>query len=99
LIDGFEKEAENLLADKAYDTDAIVDHLRSNEMEVVIPPKSNRKEQRDYDRSVYRERYLIERAFLRLKEWRGVATRYAKNAASFLVAVQIRCIYLWLSIS
>ncbi|MDR0352761.1 MAG: IS5/IS1182 family transposase, partial [Opitutaceae bacterium] len=31
--------------------------------------------------------------------WRGIATRYVKNASSFLAAIQIRCLYLWLKIS
>ncbi|MCL2504381.1 MAG: IS5/IS1182 family transposase, partial [Coriobacteriia bacterium] len=35
---------------------------------------------------------------MRMKEWRGIATRYAKRSASFLAAIQIRCIALWLSI-
>ncbi|MDR2093843.1 MAG: IS5/IS1182 family transposase, partial [Azoarcus sp.] len=39
--------------------------------------------------------YVIENAFLHLKRWRGIATRYAKNVASFVAAVQIRCIALW----
>ncbi|MDR0816617.1 MAG: IS5/IS1182 family transposase, partial [Desulfovibrio sp.] len=34
-----------------------------------------------------------------LKQWRGIGTRYAKNTASFLAAIQIRCIFLWASIS
>ncbi|MDR0631766.1 MAG: IS5/IS1182 family transposase, partial [Holosporaceae bacterium] len=34
-----------------------------------------------------------------LKDWRGIATRYAKNVKSFIAAVQIRCIMLWLKIS
>ncbi|MDH5640355.1 MAG: IS5/IS1182 family transposase, partial [Nitrospira sp.] len=38
-------------------------------------------------------------ACLQLKRWRGIATRYAKHAASFLAAVQIRCIALWAAIS
>ena len=63
--------------------------------EVVIPPKRNRKEQRQYDRYLYRLRHLVENAFLILKRWRGIATRYAKNTASFLAAVQIRCIAIW----
>lgn len=64
-------------------------------MSVVIPPKRNRKEQRKYDESLYKLRHLVENAFLHLKRWRGIATRYAKNTASFLAAVQIRCIALW----
>lgn len=68
-------------------------------MEVVIPPKKNRVEQRVYDKAIYRLRHLVENAFLHLKRWRGIATRYAKNMASFLAAVQIRCIALWAAIS
>lgn len=61
-------------------------------MAVVIPSKRNRKEQRNYDSYLYRLRHLVENAFLHLKRWRGIATRYAKNPSSFLAAVQIRCI-------
>ena len=64
----------------------------------MIPPKKNRKEQREYDKEVYRVRHLVENAFLHLKGWRGIATRYAKNVSSFASAVHIRCISLWLSI-
>ncbi|MDR0249755.1 MAG: IS5/IS1182 family transposase, partial [Burkholderiales bacterium] len=64
----------------------------------VIPPKKNRKEQREYDRYLYRLRHLVENAFLHLKAWRGIATRYAKNTASFLAAVHIRCIVIWAKI-
>ena len=97
LIDGF--TAENLLADKGYDTDAIIEQAKSQGMAPVIPSKKNRKVQRDYDRELYKARHLVENAFLHLKRWRGVATRYAKNTASFLAAIQIRCIFLWASVS
>lgn len=68
-------------------------------MEVVIPPRKNRKNQREYDKEIYRTRHLVENAFLYLKRWRGIATRFAKNTASFLAAVQIRCIAIWANIS
>jgi transposase len=68
-------------------------------MQVVIPLKKNRKEQRKYDQHLYKLRHLVENAFLMLKRWRGIATRYAKNTASFLAAVQIRCIAIWASVS
>lgn len=68
-------------------------------MSVVIPPTKNRKEQRDYDKGLYKYRHLIENAFMHLKRWPGIATRYAKNTSSFLAAVQIRCIALWAEIS
>jgi transposase len=91
--------AEFLLADKGYDTDAILEQAYEQKMEPVIPPKSNRKIQREYDKELYRLRHLVENAFLHLKRWRGIATRYAKNSASFLAAVHIRCLVLWLNIS
>ena len=87
-----------MLADKGYDTDALVELAKSAGMQVVIPPKKNRVAQRDYDKHLYRFRHLVENAFLKLIQWRGIATRYAKNTASFLAAVRIRCIALWLNI-
>jgi transposase len=97
LIEGI--SAENLLADKAYDTDEIIQKVETLGAKVVIPPKRNRKIQREYDKDIYKLRHLVENAFLHLKRWRGIATRYAKNSASFLAAVQIRCIALWAAIS
>jgi transposase len=86
------------LADKAYDTDAILGLAEIQGITPVIPPKSNRKLQREYDKELYKLRHLVENAFLKLKQWRGIATRYAKHSASFLAAVQIRCIALWLTL-
>lgn len=97
LIDGI--SADFLLADKGYDTNAIVAKALRQSIQPVIPPKRDRKMQRPYDKALYRLRHLVENAFLHLKRWRGIATRYAKNAASFLAAVHIRCLVLWLNIS
>ena len=98
LIEGI--KAEHLLADKAYDTNEIVAGASARGMNPVIPPKSNRKEKRDYDRALYKLRHLVENGFLEsstlcsgfcapappggIKQWRGVATRYAKNSLSYL---------------
>jgi transposase len=97
LIEGF--DAQYLLADKGYDSNEIVENARSKGIKAVIPPKRNRKQAREFDKDLYRHRHLVENAFLHLKRWRGVATRYAKNSASFLAAVHIRCIAIWLNIS
>jgi len=91
--------AEFLIADKGYDSQAVLDLARERGMEPVIPPRKNRRELRKYDKYLYKMRHLVENAFLRLKEWRGIATRYAKNAKSFLAIVQIRCLAWWLRIS
>jgi transposase len=97
LIEGI--DANFLLADKGYDTDTILQQAKSQSIDAVIPPKRNRKIQRHYDKDLYRLRHLVENAFLHLKRWRGIATRYAKNTTSFLAAVHIRCLVLWLNIS
>ena len=97
MIEGI--SATSLLADRGYDTNAILARCQEQGMEAVIPPKRNRKEKRAYDEHLYKLRHLVENAFLHLKRWRGVATRYAKNEASFLAAAQIRCLALWANIS
>ena len=91
--------AEHLLADKGYDSIAIVAQAENQGMQAVIPPRKNRNNDREYDKDLYKLRHLVENAFLHLKRWRGIATRYAKNTASFLAAVQIRCIAIWAEIS
>jgi len=96
LIEGL--EADYLLADKGYDSYAIVAQAEAQGMNVVIPPRRNRCHPRTYDRELYRLRHLVENAFLHLKRWRGIATRYAKNTASFVAAVHIRCLALWAKI-
>ena len=63
---------------------------------VVIPPKSNRKVQREYDRDLYKERNLIERMFGKLKQFRRIATRYDKTKTAFMAFIHIASILLWL---
>ena len=85
-----------LMADKAYDTNALLEQLDERDIEPVIPPKSHRKHQRDYDKEIYKLRHLIENTVLKLKQWRSIATRYAKTTASFLAECQIAAIMLWI---
>jgi transposase len=96
LIEGL--DAQYLLDDRGSDSNEIIQKAINSGMEAVIPPKRNRKERRAYDKHLYKVRHLIENAFLHLKQWRGIATRYAKTTASFIAAVQIRCIALWLKV-
>ena len=96
LIDGI--VAECLFGDRGYDTNEIVNYALKQGMQVVIPPKKNRVEQRDYDKYIYKLRHLVENTFLKLKHWRGIATRYAKNTTSFQGAVTLSSIVLWLRV-
>lgn len=96
LID--EIEADILLADKGYDADKrVIDRLDAAEIEPVIPPKSNRKEPRDYDRELYKARHLIENFFEKLKHYRAIATRYDKTATAFLGEIHLAASIIWLN--
>jgi len=90
---------EMLLADRGYDTNEIINYCKVNNIEAVIPPKKNRVLQREYDTYIYKIRHLVENAFLKLKQWRGVATRYAKTTSAFIGAVTVRCLFLWLKVA
>ena len=78
-----------LLGDKAYDADAFIGMLDQRAITPVIPPRANRKENRDCDFALYCERNLIERFFNKIKHYRAIATRYDKLAQNFLAAVQL----------
>lgn len=90
--------AEALLADRGYDTNKIIAYALHSGMKVVIPSKRNRKKRRLYDEYLYRIRHLVENAFLILKRWRGIATRYAKTTDGFVGAVLVSCIAVWASV-
>ena len=96
MIEGISAEA--LLADRGYDTNDIISYALSQDMEIVIPLTRNRKEQREYDKYLYKLRHLGENCFLPLKRWRGIATRYAKTTDAFIAAVQVRCIAIWAAV-
>ncbi len=97
LIEGM--DAEHLLADKACDTNAILSCCEEHEVIPAVPPKRSRKRPGAHDADLCRHRHLVENAFPWLKRWRGIATRCARNAASFLAAVQVRCLALQAGIS
>ncbi len=89
-------KATHLLADKGYDADYVIEASQAMGAVAVIPPKSNRKIQRDYDRDLYKERNLIERMFNKLKQFRRIATRYDKRASSFLSFIHLAATLIWL---
>jgi transposase len=92
LIDGLDMGF--LLADKGYDSDYIVDCVGRDK--AVIPPRSMRKNPRVYDKSLYKERSLIERLFNKLKGWRRIATRYDKSISAYLAFIHLASIIIWL---
>ena len=95
MLDQVEPEA--FLADKRYDSDALVETLEARGITPVIPPKANRKQPRATDFVLYRERNLIERFFCKIKQYRAIATRYDKLANTFLAAVTLVRVLIWLN--
>ena len=87
---------ENAVCDKAYDSDEFVAEVESRGATAVIPPKANRKEKREYDAEVYKERNKVERCINTLKQCRRVATRYEKTARNFLGMVLLTATMIWL---
>jgi transposase len=87
-----------LLADKAYAAKArLLDRLERRQVEAVILPKSNRKQPWEFDRDKYSWRHLIENFFAKLKQYRGIATRYDKRACAFLGVIHWVAAVVWLN--
>lgn len=87
----------NFIGDKGYDANAVIEAAEAKGMNVIIPPKSNRKDPRKIDFHLYKERHLVECFFNRLKQFRRVATRYEKTARNFLGFVLVASIKVWLA--
>jgi len=91
-------EAQTVIADKGYDADArVILPLERLGVTVVIPPKRNRKVQREYGKELYKARHLIENFFCKLKQFRAIATRYDKLSRNFLAAVYLAASAIWLN--
>jgi transposase len=90
-------QGQNFICDKGVDSNAVVAAAEAKGMNVVIPPKSNRKSPRQTDFHLYKERHLVENFFCRLKHFRRVATRYEKTAQNFLSFVVLAAIRIWMA--
>jgi transposase len=84
LLENFEKgTVGHVVADAAYDSDAIRERARQLRAKACIRPNPTRKVRKRYDQERYRHRNVIERFFGRIKRFRRVATRYEKKAINF----------------
>ncbi len=63
----------------------------------MIPPKSNRKKPREYDKHLYKERNLVERFLNKVKNCQRVATRYEKTARNYMAFWQLASIMVLLA--
>ena len=98
LLPKLSPETGRLIADKAYDADQrVLDPLQKAGIEAIIPPKSCRKELRDYDKEMYKNRHLIENFLGKLKQYRAIATRYDKLGKVFLGSIYLAASVIWLN--
>jgi transposase len=94
MLDGVKGGA--VIADKAYDSNAIRATVKAARMKVVIPSNRSRKRIIRHDKTLYRERNRIERCFNKLKHFRRLATRYDRRACHFLAFLCLAATMLWM---
>ena len=93
-----DRQADTLIADKAFDADKrVIEPRAASGKTAVIPPRSNRRSPRPFDRDLYKARHLIENFFAQLKQFRAIATRYDKTACNFLAAIHLAASAIWLN--
>lgn len=85
-----------VFGDKAYDAESILATISEMEAQAVIPPKRNRKEQREYDKELYKERHLVECFFNKLKQYRRCFSRFDKLARNYLSFLHFASALIWL---
>lgn len=86
-----------VIGDKAYDADVLLTRIKAIGARAVIPPRSNRLQQRRYSKKSYRRRNRIERWFCRLKHFRRIATRYDKLAERFVSFICLAAALCWIA--
>lgn len=101
------KKPDMLIADKAYAHDSTRQELRRRGIAHTIPQRADQVTRRAakgshggrrpvFDGEVYRQRNVVERCFNRLKQWRALATRYAKRAALYRSSLLLIAALIWL---
>ena len=85
-----------LLADRAYDSDALRQNLFEQGAFANIKPLTRRHARPAFSPFLYRYRNLVERFFNKLKHFRAIATRYEKHAANYLALVKLAAARIWM---
>jgi transposase len=92
------RQTEAVIADKGYDTENILAHVKGMNAEAVIPSRRCRKKQRSHNEQLYKQRNRIERCSSRLKQFRRLATRYEKSKICFQALAALACSWLLLQL-
>jgi transposase len=95
MIDTVER-GDVLLADRAYDSNALRQTLAARGARANVKPMPNRVTALRFNRRLYRKRNLVERFFNKIKHYRAVATRYDKRDDNFLAGIKLASIRIWL---
>ena len=85
-----------VVADRGYDSMALVNFVRDRGGEAHIPTQSRVRIQRSVPPSLYRQRNLVERFFCKLKQFRRIATRFEKHADNFMAALALASARIWM---
>ena len=94
LVNGL--PAEVVMADTAYDSDALRAAIAEKGAIAVIPNNPSRAIKHPLDKHLYAQRHLIECCFSKLKQFRRVATRYEKTARNYRAILTLAATVLWL---
>ncbi len=92
------RAAEAVLADRGYDTNAILALIEATGAEAVIPSCRHRRVQREHNRTLYAQRNRIERCFSKLKQLRRFSTRYCKTTEAFRAFTALACAWIRLQL-
>ena len=96
LVQAWLAEADYCLADRAYDTDDLLELLSEYEVIPVIPSHGRRASKRAYDTHIYQDRHLIECFIGKIKQYRRIFTRYDKLATSYASFLYFAFTLIWL---
>ena len=89
-------ECDYVIADRAYDSSDFVQLIVDSGAIAVVPSRKNRKEQRDYDEHLYKERHLVECFIGKIKHYRRIFSRFEKLASHFLGFLSFVGALIWL---
>jgi len=89
-------EFERVIADRSYDAEDFLNQIAEKQAVAVIPPRKNRKEPREYDRHLYKERHLIECFFNKIKHFRRLFSRFEKLDQRLLGFLSFAGALIWL---
>jgi transposase len=84
-----------VIADKAYDAHAILDHVEAIGALPIIPQRSCMTRKRRFDPEIYKRRNMIERTIGRLKQLRRIATRYDRLPENYLASLYLASLPFW----